>query len=232
LPRAPPRSASTSTRTERSSDSPDAPPAAAPGSHNYAGLPVSEFLDALAAGSAAPAGGSAAALTVAQAAALCAKTARLSARVLTDERSAELTSDAERIRAEAASLIDADARAYGAVIEASRRAAAARSKAAAQDELDARIAELREALSDAADVPMRIVQLASDVAQLAVTLCAFGNEALRGDAVAAALLAQAAARSAALMIAINLTDTPGDARPARASDVLAAIAQSVDLAAG
>jgi methenyltetrahydrofolate cyclohydrolase len=231
------------------------PPAAA-GSHSYAGLPVTEFLDALAAGRAAPAGGSAAALVVAQAAALCAKTARLSARTLTDDRSAQLAFDAEQIRAEAASLIDEDARAYAAVIEVSRRAAAARralresvgdaaatpepdaaasapaGDPAAKAELDARIVELSAALSDAADVPMRIVQRAADVAQLAVTLSAFGNPALRGDAVAAALLAQAAARSATLMISINLADSPGDARPPYASDLLMVIAQSVDLVAG
>jgi formiminotetrahydrofolate cyclodeaminase len=191
---------------------------------------------------------------VAQAAALCAKTARLSVRTLTEDRSAQLTSDADLVRALAASLVDQDARAYGTVIEVSRRAAAARIRMRASPsdqagpagpaeqasapgdppakaDLDACVAELASALSDAADVPTRIIELAADVAQIAVTLSAFGNKALRGDAVAAALLAQAAARSAALMVSINLTDFPDDPRPARASDLLAMIAQSVDLAA-
>src|SRR5207245_1328432 len=79
--------------------------------------------DRLADGAPAPAGGSAAALVLAQAAALCAKCARLSARQLTAERAAALTDEAEQILATAASLIDQDPLAYGAVIEALRRRA-------------------------------------------------------------------------------------------------------------
>lgn len=200
----------------------------------YADQPVSVFLDALAGRSAAPAGGSAAALALAQAAALCAKTARLSARQLTADLANELTAQAERSTATAASLIDEDARAYRLVIEQSRRAAAARTEARSTEgkpgaaaDLDQQVDNLVAALSRAADVPMRLVELAAPVADLAASLSANGNPALRGDAITAALLAQAAARCAATLISINLADAPADTRPARAFDLLAQIAHSV-----
>jgi len=184
------------------------------GQAGYAELPVGEFLDALAAGSAAPAGGSAAALVLAQAAALCAKTARLSARQLTEAQAVALTQEAERIRSGAASLIDEDALAYRAVIEQSRLPVG-----------EARAAGMAAALSHAAEVPLRIVELCVPVAELASALASECNPALRGDAIAAGELAQAAARAAAALASINLAGTPDDPRHARARAMLAAIAE-------
>jgi formiminotetrahydrofolate cyclodeaminase len=197
----------------------------------------------MAAGKPAPAGGSAAALTVAQAAALCAKTARLSARQLTADRAGQLTTEADRIRTAAVGLVDQDARAYAGVIEHARKAAAARRDAGARaagaeagpadapdDQVSELMASLARALSKAADVPMEVVELAAQVAGIAAPLAAVGNPALRGDAVAAALLAQAGARAAATLVAINLADSPDDLRPARAFDLLASIAQAVEKA--
>lgn len=192
-----------------------------PGIENsYAGLSVGAFLDALAAGAAAPAGGSAAAMVLAQAAALCAKSARLSARQLTAGRAAELTAEAEQIRSAAASLIDEDPRAYQAVIEQRRRL---RGESGAERSPAGRSAELAAALSVAADVPMRTVELAVPVASLAAVLVREGNPALRGDAMAAGLLTRAAARAAAALVSINLADSPADPRHVRADSLLAAI---------
>ncbi len=192
-----------------------------PGIENsYAGLSVGAFLDALAAGAAAPAGGSAAAMVLAQAAALCAKSARLSARQLTAGRAAELTAEAEQIRSAAASLIDEDPRAYQAVIEQRRRL---RGESGAERSAAGRSAELAAALSAAADVPMRTVELAVPVASLAAVLVLEGNPALRGDAMAAGLLTRAAARAAAALVSINLADSPADPRHVRADSLLAAI---------
>lgn len=185
-------------------------------SASYIGLPVGAFLDALAAGTTAPAGGSAAALTLALAAGLCAKAARLSARQLTTERADQCTADAERIRAAAASLMDEDARAYGGVIEQARRPAG-----------EGRAAGLAAALSVAADVPMRIIELAVSVAGLAAALADAGNPALRGDALAAGYLAQAAARTAAALVRINLAGAPADPRPATAEALLTSIDELV-----
>jgi formiminotetrahydrofolate cyclodeaminase len=196
---------------------------------SYAGLSVGAFLEALAAGAPAPAGGSAAALVLAQAAALCAKSARLSGRQLTAIRAAELTAEAEQIRGTAASLIDEDPRAYQAVIDQSRRIGgerrAERSAARRSDGMAA-------ALSAAADVPMRIVELATSVAALAAVLARDGNPALRGDAIAAGLLARAAARAAAALVSINLADRPADPRHSRADSLLAAIDEQLPPVSG
>jgi formiminotetrahydrofolate cyclodeaminase len=187
-----------------------------PGPDDYGGLPVSAFLDALAAKVPAPAGGSAAALVLAQAAALCAKSARLSERQLTAGRAAEITQEAERKRGTAASLIDEDPRAYANVLKARRRRNDQPDDAAA-------VAGMAAALSAAADVPLRIVELAVPVSAIAATLAADGNQTLRGDALAAGLLAQAAARAAACLVRINLSDAPGDPRLARIDALLASI---------
>jgi methenyltetrahydrofolate cyclohydrolase len=187
------------------------------GPDGYAGLPVSAFLDALAARTSAPAGGSAAALVLAQAAALCAKSAWLSERQLAAGRAAELTQEAEQIRTSAASLIDEDPRAYANVLKARRRRdEQTRDPAAAA-------ARLATALSEAADVPLRLVELAVPVSAIAATLADEGNQALRGDALAAGLLAQAAAQAAACLVRINLTGEPGDVRLARVDALLARI---------
>jgi formiminotetrahydrofolate cyclodeaminase len=184
------------------------------GQPGLTGLTLAAFLTAMAAPEPAPAGGCAAALGLAQAAALCAKAARLSARQLTAERVGQLSAEAEHIREAAASLIDEDARAYQAVIEAKREQGDAHRVAGA--------------LSRAADVPMRIVELAAATTDLAAVLTADGNPALRGDALTALLLAQAAARSGAILVRIDLAGMAGDARLARAERLLRLIAQSAE----
>ena len=191
---------------------------------SYTGLSVGAFLDALAAGTPAPAGGSAAALVLAQAAALCSKAARLSASQLTADLAAELTTEAEHIRGAAASLIDEDSRAYQAVIEQSRRLRGSRTD---ESHAGGRASGLAAALSAAADVPIRIVELATSVASLAAVLARDGKPALRGDAIAAGLLARAAARAAAALVSINLADMPADPRHVRADSLLAAIDELV-----
>jgi methenyltetrahydrofolate cyclohydrolase len=187
------------------------------GPDGYAGLPIGAFLEALAARTSAPAGGSAAALVLAQAAALCAKSARLSERQLAASRAAELTQEAEQIRGSAASLIDEDPRAYANVLKARRR------RDEQTQDPAAAAARLATALSEAADVPLRLVELAVPVSAIAATLADEGNQALRGDALAAGLLAQAAARAAACLVRINLTGEPGDVRLARVDALLARI---------
>lgn len=192
----------------------------------YLGQSVGDFIDGLAAAAPAPAGGSAAALSVALAAALCAKSARLSPRQLTADRADLLTAQAEKLRTAAASLIDADALAYHEVIAAMRASTVAgetaggRTAAGARARAEGQPERLAKALSNAAGVPMRVVELAADVAGLAARLAAEGNPRLRGDAITAAVLATAGARAAAALIGINLADAPDDDRPARAAQLL------------
>jgi formiminotetrahydrofolate cyclodeaminase len=189
----------------------------------YLDMPLGEFLGQLAGREPAPGGGAAAALSVAVGAGLCAMAARLSARQLDATAAGQLTAAADRIRPRAASLMLADGEAYGRVISAMRAPAGA--DPAGRDRAVA------AALSDAADVPMQIVALGAEVAGLAARLAADGNPALRGDAVTAALLAQAGARAAAALVGINLAAVPDDERPARAEALLAAAARSARAAA-
>jgi len=170
--------------------------------------PVKVFLDRLATRASAPAGGCAAALVIAQSAALCSKAARLSARQLVDGRAVGLRAEAERIRTAATALIDQDAQAVRHLIELARRARD-------PDELAA-------ALAGAADVPMCLIELAAGVADLAAVLAEGGNPALRGDVITAALLAEAAGRAAAVLVGIDLAAVPDDPRHQRAADLLAA----------
>ncbi|MHB1596779.1 MAG: cyclodeaminase/cyclohydrolase family protein [Streptosporangiaceae bacterium] len=189
-------------------------------SPGYPRQPITVFLDGLAAGAPAPAAGSAIALVLAEAAALCAKAARLSGRRLGAARVADLTIRAENLRAAATDLMDQDALAYAAVITASRQRDPER---------------LAIALSAASDVPMRLIEAAAETADLAADLAAECNRALRGDAAAAALLAEAAGRAATRLVRINLAASPEDPRLGRAADLLAglaAAARQADQAAG
>ena len=172
--------------------------------------PVAVYLDALASAEPVPAAGSAAALTIAQGAALCAKVARLSAGRLPADRAGELISRAERAAAAAAALIDSDAAAYLDVIAATRRGE-----------------DPASALSAASDVPMRMVELAAEVAEVAAGLTASAKPAVRGDARSAGLLAQAGARAAATLIGVNLAGS-ADPRKAQAIRLLDQIARSLD----
>lgn len=68
----------------------------------------------------------------------------------------------------------------------------------------AREQRLREALSGASDAPLAIARAAADVAERAAAVAAQSTAALRGDAIAAVLLAEAATQSAARLVEINL----------------------------
>src|SRR6266704_488737 len=171
----------------------------------YLDMPLGQFLTALASGTPAPGGGAAAGLSV---------------RRLDNAVTGQLTTEGERILRTAASLMQADGEAYSRVISAMRKSTGA-------DPAD-RERAIAAALSDAADVPMQIVELAAEAAGLASRLAADGNPALRGDAIAATMLAEAAARSAATMVSINLAGTPDDERHARADSLVADAGRSAD----
>ena len=154
------------------------------------------FLDQAAARQPGPGGGSAAALTVALSAGLTAMAARFSAPQVED--SEELAIQADQLRHRAAALVDEDARAYQAVLDTRRDCGAGSSTA-------------RKAVQQAAIVPLQICELAGQTATLAARLATDGNPNLRGDAITAALLAEAAARSAASLVRINIAADAPDA---------------------
>ena len=70
---------------------------------------------------------------------------------------------------------------------------------------DQRTAHLDEAVSGAIAVPMKVLELASEVATLAADVAETGNRNLEGDALAGSLLAEAAARSAATLAQMNMS---------------------------
>lgn len=193
----------------------------------YLDLQLGGYLDKLAHGGAAPGGGSAAALAVALGACLCAMAARLSTRQLPGEEAGVIEAAAERLHAGAASLVQADADYYLRVIKAQRRAAAGADASPGVPAGTGPGADIHHqqravagALSAAADIPMQVMEVGAEVARLAARLAADGNPNLRGDAITAALLADAGARAAAELVAINLADMPGDERTARARRLL------------
>jgi len=169
-------------------------------------ISVRELAAQVAAETPAPASGSTAAVVATLSAALVAMSARFSRREWPD--AGGVVAQAEALRNRAAPLAQLDAEAYEAVL-AVRRA----SKGAPEAERDA---ALGRALSRAADVPLAIAEIAADVAELAALVAEKGNPNVSGDAAAAALLADGAARAAATLVAINLGTTEEDERGVRA----------------
>jgi methenyltetrahydrofolate cyclohydrolase len=191
------------------------------GGEAYLEMPLGGFLSAVAGGEAAPGAGSAAAVAVAVGACLCAMAARLSERQLTEDRARKLITEAERLRAAANLLIEADADSFEPVLAARRLPAGTAASA------EFRQHRIAVALSDAAMVPMQVVELAAQVARLAAAIVADGNQNLRGEAITALLLAEAGVGAAATLVGINLAHAPDDARPARAAQVRTEVADSV-----
>ena len=169
--------------------------------------PVERFLDRIASAEPAPAGGSVAAVAVAMAAGLVAMAARLAHEW---PKASEVVERAEALRSRTATLALADEDAYTKVIEALRL----------PPDSPSRAAELAAALSGAADVPLAVAEAAAEVAMLAALVAQEGNDRLRGDALVAAELAEAGARGAAELVAINLAGRD-DPRVRRARDLAA-----------
>jgi formiminotetrahydrofolate cyclodeaminase len=155
--------------------------------------PLGQFLDLVAARQPAPGGGTVAAVTAAASAGLAAMAARFSDTRLDD--SGRLAERADRLRHRAFSLAGEDAEAYAAVLAAQRLPR--------EPDPAGRAARVRQALHRAAEIPLDLAGVAAQVAELGVRLADDGNPNLKGDAVSATLLAEAAARSAAALVRIN-----------------------------
>jgi formiminotetrahydrofolate cyclodeaminase len=183
-------------------------------------LRLREFLDALAGEGRTPGGGSVAALVTAMAAGLLAKVARGS--VDTWPEAAGIAAQAESLRARAAPLAQADAEQYEAALLA--RGQSGEGQGARQD------FALGQAYAKAAEPPLQIAQAASDVAQLALTVAQNCEAALWADAVTAALLAAAAAKAAAELVAVNLTASADDRRVLEAAKVAEEAARAAEAA--
>jgi formiminotetrahydrofolate cyclodeaminase len=174
-------------------------------------LSLTAFLDALATRGRAPGAGSAAALTVAFAAALVAMVARSSRGMWED--AAGVAAQALTLQDRAADLSRKDAEAWEMALAALRAAAdpSEREEGSAREELD-----LERKLERSAAVPLEIAELGADVAVLAVEAAVHGEHEYRADAAAAAALAAGGARAATHLVEVNLGIRPGDERLARA----------------
>jgi formiminotetrahydrofolate cyclodeaminase len=152
--------------------------------------PVEQFLDRIASAKPEATGGAVAAVAVAMAAGLVAMAARLAHEW---PQADEVVERADALRSRTATLALADEDAYAKVIEALRL-----------PDSPSRDAEVAAALSAAADVPLAVAEAAAEVALLADLVAREGSDRLRGDALVAAALAEAGARGAAELVAINL----------------------------
>jgi formiminotetrahydrofolate cyclodeaminase len=170
-------------------------------SRSFLDLTLSEWLDELSAARAAPGGGSALAVAVANAAAVVTMAARVS-------DAGGLVAQAEALRARTAPLAQVDADTYAQALSARDDAGRLR-----QEQRDW---EIGKAFARAAEPPLEIARAAADVAELAAELALNGAPEIRADAVAAAALAAGVARGCVTLVEVNLTAVDGDPRVAEA----------------
>lgn len=169
----------------------------------YPRLQIDEFLTRLASSAPEPGGGTAAALVGATGAALVSMVANLT---IGKEKYAAVQADMERARARADALreeltaaIDRDAEAFRRVMETYRL------PRETDEQKAARRQAILAALWEAAQVPAGVVRLCEEVVALSRIVTQQGNAQVVSDGAIAALLADAAAQSAALNVKINLS---------------------------
>jgi methenyltetrahydrofolate cyclohydrolase len=175
---------------------------------------VHELLDGIASEAETPAGGSASALVAAIAAGLVAKAARCSLEDWSDAPG--VVAQAETLRRRAAALAPVDAQVYEEALAVLRDPG--------EQSPERRDAAIARALARSADVPLQIASIASDVAILGELVATCANQAMRAEAVAATILAEAGARTAAHLVAVNLATMPDDARTVEARRLVDAAA--------
>jgi formiminotetrahydrofolate cyclodeaminase len=174
----------------------------------YRELTATAFLDALASSSPEPGGGAAAALVGATGAALVSMVANLT---IGKPQYAVAQADMEQAREKAEILRDRLVAAIDRDSDAFRGVMAAYTLPRGTDgEKAARRAAIQDALKAASLEPAEVVSLCREVAVWSRVAAEKGNASAISDAAVAALLADAAAQSAAFNVKINLksiTDT-------------------------
>jgi methenyltetrahydrofolate cyclohydrolase len=187
-------------------------------------LPFRALVAAVAEQTPAPAGGSVAACGCALAAALIEMTAKFTR--ARDEyrtvhaRMEEIDRRAGALRDAALELAEQELYAFDPVLAAMRL----------PREDPGRDARLSQARGEAAQPPLAVARVASEVAELGAELVRTGNRNLTGDAVTGALLAEGACRAAAELVAINLQPADGDLGGAEASELAARAARAREVA--
>ena len=173
-----------------------------PGSSSILAWSAGELLERLGSSEPTPGGGAAAAVAGALGAALVQMTANLT---VGRRRFAEIEDQARRIAQRAATLrqrlallADADAQAF-------ERVSAAYKLPRADDvQKNARLEAIQLALVSAAEVPLETARLCAEVLAVADEAAPILNPAVISDVMVGGLLAEAALRSAAVNVEINL----------------------------
>jgi formiminotetrahydrofolate cyclodeaminase len=164
--------------------------------------PVVNFLDELASSAPAPGGGSVAALSGALGAALVSMVCNLTLgkKGYEDVQGdiQDLLAQSEALRQELTDLLEDDVAAYTGYSKA------AKMPRATEEEKAERAEAMQAALKTATDVPLRIAGAAVKVMDLCMPAAEKGNKWAVSDAGVAVLMAEAALRSAALNVLINL----------------------------
>ncbi len=177
-----------------------------------------EFLDGLAAGTAAPGGGAASAYSGAAAAALVSMVARLTIgkkKYASVEAQMQVILDAaERLRADLTRAVKKDSAAFEKVMAAFKLP-----KETPQQQTDRKIA-IAEATWEATLIPLEVSRQAVDVLALAAQVITEGNLNAISDGCSAAALARAALTGAGLNVRINLKSLPQDDRSQKILDQL------------
>jgi methenyltetrahydrofolate cyclohydrolase len=164
--------------------------------------PVTNFLDELASNAPAPGGGSVASLGGALGAALVSMVCNLTLgkkgyEDVQDDVQA-LLARSEALRGELTGLLEADVAAYNGY------SAAAKMPRGTDEEKAARAEAMEAAIKTATDVPLQIAEATVKVMDLCMPAAEKGNKWAVSDAGVAVLMAEAALRSAALNVLINL----------------------------
>lgn len=167
-------------------------------------------LDAFASSEPTPGAGPAAALTCSVASALVEMVSAIEQRgeAADSHGAGARAASAHALRAEALALADTDMEAYRAVLAVRRTR-----------EEPGYAERLRDALSAAADPPLAIAEAAAEVARLAREAAGHARGGVRGEAVAAAALADAAATVCVAIVELNLGGAPEDPRLARVREL-------------
>ena len=164
--------------------------------------PVQTFLDDLASKASTPGGGSAAAIMGAMGAALVSMVANLTVGKknyeAVDDEMQDLLARSEQARQKLSDMIKADVDVFDQVM-----AAYGLPKDTDEDKA-ARSQRIQSALKEATDVPLACAGLCAEVIQLCQPMAEKGNTNVISDAGVAVLAANAALRSAALNVYINI----------------------------
>jgi formiminotetrahydrofolate cyclodeaminase len=189
----------------------------------FADLPLHQIVESVAARDPTPGAGPSLAWTCALAAALVEMTSAVTLRKEPESPAAiEARRDrAHALRTTALELADLDAAAYGEVLAVQRR----------RDE-PGHPQRLRQALADAADPLVRIIETAREVAELATGAVADARGGVRGEAITALVLAASVARGGVPLVELNLASHPQDPRRALVREAAAVATDALDATIG